>query len=579
VDLHKLIVPNRGEIAVRIARACREAGIASVLGYAEGDDIRFTRRFFDETISLGPSYLDVNRVIDAARASGADALHPGYGFLSERAELAAACEDAGVIFVGSSAKSIAAMGSKVEARRLMQTLGVPVVPGYDGDDQSMETLLREAERVGFPLLVKASAGGGGKGMKIVRAAGELRSAIESAQREAMKAFGNDQLLLERYIEQPRHVEFQIFGDADGNIVHLFERDCSIQRRHQKVVEETPAPRYSDELRQRMAKAAVAAAAGVEYRSAGTVEFIVTPVGEFYFLEMNTRLQVEHPITELVTGVDLVHAQLEVASGKPLPWSQSDLRQRGHAIEVRVYAEDPDDRFLPQSGTIARYAEPSGPGVRVDAGSFRTATRGEGSGCRRDPRSPTNRWTSAARRRAPARCRAIRRRGCRDCRRRRRARVRRAGPRGGSRGRNRSCRGCDRARPDATSRVTRGRDSRDRRSRRRRGRRRCDPRRDPRRYFRGRARSPRASAPATDRPARGGRRCHRRPSLACLAAACTAAPARRATRTPCPLRTWCRARRHGRRGCRGHCHRRRSCAGSSWRYRRAPARDRARWCRR
>jgi acetyl/propionyl-CoA carboxylase alpha subunit len=378
--IRKLIVPNRGEIAVRIARACREAGIVSVLGHAEGDDISFTRRFFDETISLGNSYLDVDAVIDAARKSGADALHPGYGFLSERAALAAACEDAGIVFVGPKSSSIAAMGSKAESRRLMQKLGVPVVPGYDGEEQSIDALLREGEKVGFPLLVKASAGGGGKGMKIVRAAGELRAAIESAQREAMKAFGDDRLLLERYIEEPRHVEFQIFGDAHGNIVHLFERDCSLQRRHQKVVEESPAPRYSDELRQRMAKAAIAAAAGVEYRNAGTVEFIVTPEGEFYFLEMNTRLQVEHPVTELVAGVDLVRAQLAVASGEPLPWQQSELRQRGHAIEVRVYAEDPDDRFLPQSGAIALYSEPSGPGVRVDAG----VTRGSEIGLRFDP---------------------------------------------------------------------------------------------------------------------------------------------------------------------------------------------------
>ena len=380
MDIHKLVVPNRGEIAVRIARACRELGIASVLAHADDDDTRFTRRFFDETISLGPSYLDVGRVIDAARAAGADALHPGYGFLSERAELAAACEDAGIVFVGPKAKSIAAMGSKAEARQLMQSVGVPVVPGYDGDDQANETLLREAERIGFPLLVKASAGGGGKGMKIVRAIPDLGAAIESARREAMKAFGDDRLILERYIEEPRHIEFQIFGDGHGNIVHLFERDCSIQRRHQKVVEESPAPRYSDELRQRMAKAAVAAAAGVDYRNAGTVELIVTPEGEFYFLEMNTRLQVEHPVTELVTGVDLVRAQLEVASGRPLPWSQDELRQRGHAIEVRVYAEDPDDRFLPQSGTIAQYIEPSGPGVRVDAGVM----RGSEIGLRFDP---------------------------------------------------------------------------------------------------------------------------------------------------------------------------------------------------
>ena len=355
---------------MRIARACREMGITSVLAYSESDDVRFVRRFFDDAVSLGTgdareTYLDVAKVIDAARKSGADALHPGYGFLSERAELSAACDDAGIIFVGPKADSIAAMGSKAESRHLMQRLGVPVVPGYDGEDQS--NLVAEAERIGFPLLVKASAGGGGKGMKIVRSAGELQAAVESAQREASKAFGDARLLLERYIEEPRHVEFQIFGDGRGNVLHLFERDCSIQRRHQKVVEESPAPRYSEELRQRMAQAAIAAARGVDYRNAGTVEFIVTPDGDFYFLEMNTRLQVEHPVTEQVLGIDLVRAQIEVASGAPLPWTQEQLRQRGHAIEVRVYAEDPDDRFLPQSGTIAFYAEPAGPGVRVDGG--------------------------------------------------------------------------------------------------------------------------------------------------------------------------------------------------------------------
>jgi 3-methylcrotonyl-CoA carboxylase alpha subunit len=376
----KLIVPNRGEIAVRIARACREMGIASVLAHADDDDVRFTRRFFDETVSLGKgdaraTYLNVNNVLDAARTSGAQALHPGYGFLSERAELATACEDAGIVFIGPKAASIAAMGSKAESRHLMQALGVPVVPGYDGEDQSPATLTAEAARIGFPLLVKASAGGGGKGMKIVRAQAELQAAIESAAREAMKAFGDDRLLLERYIEEPRHVEFQVFGDGRGNVLHLFERDCSIQRRHQKVLEETPAPRYPEELRRRMAAAAVAAAQGVDYHNAGTVEFIVTPEGEFYFLEMNTRLQVEHPVTELVAGVDLVHAQIDVAAGRPLPWTQEQLRQRGHAIEVRVYAEDPDDRFLPQSGTIAQYAEPSGPGVRVDAGVMRGSTIG------------------------------------------------------------------------------------------------------------------------------------------------------------------------------------------------------------
>ena len=385
LSIRKLIVPNRGEIAVRIARACREMGIVSVLAHADSDDVRYVRRFFDETVSLGSgdaraTYLNVAKVIDAARSSGADALHPGYGFLSERAELSAACDDAGIVFVGPKASSIAAMGSKAESRRLMQSLGVPVVPGYDGEDQSRETLIREAETIGWPLLVKASAGGGGKGMKIVRARDELEPALDSAAREAAKAFGDDRLLLERYIEEPRHVEFQIFGDGRGTILHLYERDCSIQRRHQKVVEETPAPHYPDELRQRMAKAAIAAAAGVGYRNAGTVEFIVTPDGEFYFLEMNTRLQVEHPVTELVTGVDLVRGQIEVAAGGPLPWSQEQLRQRGHAIQVRIYAEDPDDRFLPQSGTIAAYREPSGPGVRVDAG----VTRGSEIGVNFDP---------------------------------------------------------------------------------------------------------------------------------------------------------------------------------------------------
>ncbi|HJT17647.1 MAG TPA: biotin carboxylase N-terminal domain-containing protein, partial [Thermoanaerobaculia bacterium] len=364
--VRKLLVPNRAEIAVRIARACREMRIESILGFVAEDDTRFTRQFFDDAVAI-PSYLDASAIIDAARSCGADALHPGYGFLSERAELAAMCEEAGITFVGPKASSIEAMGSKSESRHLMQKLGVPTVPGYDGEDQSDATLAREAERIGFPVLVKASAGGGGKGMKIVRQRSEVQPQIESARREAMKAFGNDRLLLERYIEEPRHVEFQIFGGNDGEVIHLFERDCSIQRRYQKIVEESPAPRYSDALRKKMAKAAIAAAEGVQYRNAGTVEFILTPEGEFYFLEMNTRLQVEHPATEQVLGVDLVRAQLTVASGGATPWKQKDLAQRGHAIEVRVYAEDADNGFLPQSGTIALYDEPSGPGVRVDAG--------------------------------------------------------------------------------------------------------------------------------------------------------------------------------------------------------------------
>src|SRR5712691_4050490 len=341
-------------------------GIESVLAYVESDDIRFTRRFFDDAVPIA-SYLDAGAVIDAARKAGADAIHPGYGFLSERPELAAACEEKGIIFVGPRSSSIAAMGSKSHARQLVQRLGVPVVPGYDGAEQSDSALAREGARIEFPLLVKPSSGGGGKGMKIVRESADLQSSIDSARREAMKAFGNDRLVLERYIEEPRHIEFQIFGDGNGTVIHLFERDCSIQRRYQKIIEETPAALYTEKLRLKMARAAIAAAQGVEYRNAGTVEFLVTPEGDFYFLEMNTRLQVEHPITEAVVGVDLVRAQVEVAGGAPLPWKQKDLQQRGHAIEVRVYAEDPDDRFLPHSGTIAYYQQPSGPGVRVDSG--------------------------------------------------------------------------------------------------------------------------------------------------------------------------------------------------------------------
>ncbi|MHB0970917.1 MAG: acetyl-CoA carboxylase biotin carboxylase subunit [Thermoanaerobaculia bacterium] len=370
--IRRLLIPNRGEIAVRIARGCRENGVTSILAHSADDATSVAARTCDERISLGEgdarkTYLDVGAIIDAAKKTRADAIHPGYGFLSERAELAAACAESEIIFVGPGADAIERMGSKSGARARMEGVGVPVVPGYHGDDQSGERLTAEAARIGFPLLVKASAGGGGKGMKIVHVAGELAGALDSARREAAKAFGNDRLLLERYIEEPRHVEFQVFGDTSGNVIHLFERDCSIQRRHQKIIEETPAPEFSSELRARMASAAVASACGVGYVNAGTVEFILAPNGEFYFLEMNTRLQVEHPVTELVTGVDLLRAQLAVAEGKPLPWKQDELLQRGHAIECRVYAEDPDNGFLPQTGAITHYVEPGGPGIRVDSG--------------------------------------------------------------------------------------------------------------------------------------------------------------------------------------------------------------------
>jgi 3-methylcrotonyl-CoA carboxylase alpha subunit len=370
--IRSVLVPNRGEIAVRIARCCRELGIHSVLAAADDDLGSHPARFFDEVVSLGSgdarqTYLNVGPIIDAARSTGADAIHPGYGFLSERPALAAACEDAGIVFIGPKAATIERMGSKSESRRLMERAGVPVVPGYDGEDQSDSTLATEASRIGFPLLIKPSSGGGGKGMKIARRSEELSGAVQSSRREALSAFGDDRILLERFVKEPRHVEFQVFGDGEGNVVQLYERDCSVQRRHQKVIEESPAPRYSEGLRSRMGDAAVAAARAVGYRNAGTVEFLLTPEGEFYFLEMNTRIQVEHPLTELVLDVDLVGAQFGVAAGGRMPWSQEQLRQRGHAIECRVYAEDPDEGFLPQAGTILAYAEPAGPGIRIDSG--------------------------------------------------------------------------------------------------------------------------------------------------------------------------------------------------------------------
>jgi len=370
--IRSILVPNRGEIAVRIARACREMKIRSVLAHADGDISPEAQTAFDDFVPLGAgesrdTYLNIDRIIEAAVRAGADALHPGYGFLSERAELARACESAGITFIGPPASAMEVMGSKAASRKLMQRLGVPVVPGYDGEEQSIPHLEKEAESIGYPLLVKASGGGGGKGMKIVASRDELRTSVESAQRESLKSFGDARLLLEKYIERSRHIEVQILGDAQGQIIHLFERDCSIQRRHQKVIEESPAPHFNHALRDRMTGAAVAAGRGVAYTNAGTVEFILTPEGEFYFLEMNTRLQVEHPVTEVVVGIDLVRAQIEIAQGGSVPWNQHALVQRGHAIETRVYAEDPRQGFLPQIGRVAVYHEPRGPGVRVDSG--------------------------------------------------------------------------------------------------------------------------------------------------------------------------------------------------------------------
>jgi len=369
--IKRLLIANRGEIAVRIIRACREMGIASVAVYSDADAHARHVQAADQAIAIGraraaESYLSIPRLLDAARASGADAVHPGYGFLSENAAFAQACDEAGLVFVGPPAAVIARMGSKIEARRLVSAAGVPVVPGETPDDQSDRGLAQAVDRVGLPALVKASAGGGGKGMRTVRAASDIEAAIQAARREAGAAFGDATLYVERLVERPRHVEVQVFGDSHGRVVHLFERDCSAQRRHQKVIEESPSPAVSPALRARITGAAVAAAQAVGYRNAGTIEFLVDG-DAFYFLEMNTRLQVEHPVTEQVLGVDLVRAQLLVADGQPLPWTQDGVTQRGHAIEARVYAEDPAQAFLPQAGPLRGYVEPRRPGVRVDSG--------------------------------------------------------------------------------------------------------------------------------------------------------------------------------------------------------------------
>jgi acetyl-CoA carboxylase biotin carboxylase subunit len=373
--LKRVLIANRGEIAVRIIRACREAGVESVAVYSDVDHQALHARLADYAVPLGPaapaeSYLNTPKLIDAARTTGADGIHPGYGFLAERATFARACEEAGLVFIGPSAGAIERMGSKIEARRLMQEAGVPIVPGETPADQTDSGIVAAVRKIGYPVLVKASAGGGGKGMRVVRSDADAGDAIASARREATAAFGDGTLYVERLIERPRHVEIQVFGDMHGNVVHLFERECSLQRRHQKIVEESPSPALTAAVRARMGAAAVAAAQAVNYQNAGTIEFLFEGKGDdarFYFLEMNTRLQVEHPVTEMVTATDLVRAQLIVASGEPLPWTQADLSQRGHAIECRIYAEDPNDGFLPQAGRLTIYRESSGPGIRIDSG--------------------------------------------------------------------------------------------------------------------------------------------------------------------------------------------------------------------
>ena len=375
MKLRRVLVANRGEIAVRIFRACREAGIESVAVYSDADRDAPHTGAADHSVRIGPaapaeSYLKIDAILDAARATGSDAIHPGYGFLSENANFARACADAGIVFIGPLAGTIETMGSKIGARRLMEAAGVPVVPGLTPSDQTEAGVLAAVSAIGIPCLVKASAGGGGKGMRALRDLTDAPAMIAAARREAMTAFGDGTLYVERLVERPRHVEIQVFGDNFGNVVHLFERECSLQRRHQKVVEESPSVALTPAIRDAMGAAAVQAARAANYRNAGTIEFLLEGSGDwakFYFLEMNTRLQVEHPVTEAVAGVDLVLAQLAVAAGEPLPWTQTDLTQRGHAIECRVYAEDPARGFLPQAGPLLMYREPSGPGIRVDAG--------------------------------------------------------------------------------------------------------------------------------------------------------------------------------------------------------------------
>lgn len=369
--LQKVVIANRGEIAVRILRACRELGIRTVAVYSEADRRSLHVRYADEAYAIGPalardSYLRGDRIIDVARASRAQAIHPGYGFLAENAGFAAACADAGLVFVGPPPSAIAAMGDKVEARRRMKAAGVPVVPGTDTDLRD-EEILAQAGRVGYPLFLKAAAGGGGKGMRLVERDEDLERALGQARREALKAFGDDRVYLERAVQGARHVEIQILADGQGSTIHLGERECSIQRRHQKLVEEAPSPAVDAVLRQRMGAIAVRAAEAVQYTNAGTVEFLLDQNHSFYFLEMNTRVQVEHAITEAITGLDIVKEQLRIAAGDPLRHRQADIRLAGHAIECRITAEDPFNGFLPAGGRIVRLFQPGGPGVRVDTG--------------------------------------------------------------------------------------------------------------------------------------------------------------------------------------------------------------------
>ena len=370
----KVLIANRGEIAVRVARACKELGIAVVAIYSEPDSKAAHVRAADEAYLVGPaasseSYLNIEKILEVIKTSGADAVHPGYGFLSERASFARACEAIGVAFIGPPADAIEKMGSKLLARQLMTEAGVPVVPGTKEPIDSLDDAKKVALEVGYPIMLKASAGGGGKGMRLVENEDELESAVRAARGEAGRSFGDDAVYLEKFVVEPRHVEVQIFADSHGHTVHVGERDCSVQRRHQKVIEESPCPILRPEVREKMGVIAIRAAEAVGYVGAGTVEFLLDANQDFYFMEMNTRLQVEHPVTELVYGVDLVHAQLIVAAGGQLPFTQSQLQRRGTAIECRIYAEDPEQNFRPSPGPVHWLREPAGPWVRVDSGIY------------------------------------------------------------------------------------------------------------------------------------------------------------------------------------------------------------------
>ncbi|MFP3554285.1 acetyl/propionyl/methylcrotonyl-CoA carboxylase subunit alpha [Paraburkholderia sp. SIMBA_049] len=376
---NKILIANRGEIACRVAATCKRLGITSVAVYSDADANAKHVAACDEAVHIGgstaaESYLRVERIIEAAIATGAQAVHPGYGFLSENEDFAHACEKAGIAFIGPPVEAIAAMGSKAAAKALMHSAAVPLVPGYHGDDQNADLLHRQADEIGYPVLLKASAGGGGKGMRVVTRTEEFDAALASCKREAASSFGNDRVLIEKYLTRPRHVEVQVFADKHGGAVYLFDRDCSVQRRHQKVLEEAPAPGLQPHVRRAMGEAAVAAARAVNYVGAGTVEFIMTEGGEFYFMEMNTRLQVEHPVTEMVTGLDLVEWQLRVAAGEPLPLAQDQLRVEGHAIEARIYAEHPARGFLPSTGTLKHLRMPEGVEFSLGAGGERAPVR-------------------------------------------------------------------------------------------------------------------------------------------------------------------------------------------------------------